>query len=350
MDGRGIDFQYIIRKDKNLMKIPRLTDTTLRDGSHAISHKFSIKTIKEVVTALDQAGVPVIEVSHGAGLGGATLQEGFSAIPEFELIQTAVDHAKNAKIASLLVPGIGTTKDLRKAADIGIEIVRVAVHCTEVDVSQQYIEQAKELGLEAVGFLMMSHMATPQKLAEQASLLESYGCDCVYIVDSAGTMLPDDIKARVKALKTALNIQIGIHTHNNLGVAVGNVLAAMEIGVDQVDGSLRGLGAGAGNAMTEVLVPILNKTIGNVDIDMFKLMDTAEKVIAPLHQVLPDKDNIAIGYAGVYSSFLTHAKHVAKRFNIDPMYLLLEIGKMEPVAGQEDWLYEIAVQLQEKQV
>ncbi len=326
---------------------PRVTDTSLRDGSHAMAHQFTAGQVRDVASALDKAGVPVIEVSHGDGLGGASIQYGFSGTPEMELISTAVEVCERARIASLLVPGIGTVKELKEAAGRGLSVVRVATQCTEADVSGEHFEMAKELGLETVGFLMMAHLRPPEFLAEQAKLMESYGADCVYVVDSAGAMLPDDAAERVSALKDALEIQVGYHAHDNLGSAIGNTIAAVKAGADQIDGSLRGLGAGAGNAPTELVAAVLDRMDLNPGLDVFALMDAAEYVIAPFmpFQPFPDRDSIAIGYAGVYSTFLLHAKRAAEKYGLDPREILVELGRRQAVAGQEDWILDVAVEL-----
>jgi 4-hydroxy 2-oxovalerate aldolase len=329
------------------MKAPRVTDTTLRDGSHAMKHQFTREQVQRIVQALDAAGVPVIEVTHGDGLAGSSIQYGFSGTPEMELIETARQAASRAKIAALLLPGIGTRKELREAAERGVQVVRIATHCTEADISEQHFGLAKELGLETVGFLMMAHMRPPEFLAEQAALMESYGADCVYIVDSAGAMLPDNVQARVRALKDRLSVQVGFHAHNNLGLAIGNTLAAIEAGADQVDGCLRGLGAGAGNAPTELIAAVLDRLGINPGLDVFALMDAAEYIVAPImpYQPIPDRDAITIGYAGVYSTFLLHARHIAAEFGLDPRELLVELGRRQAVAGQEDWILDVAVDL-----
>lgn len=326
---------------------PRITDTSLRDGSHAMAHQFTVEQVRDVATALDRAGVQVIEVSHGDGLGGASIQYGFSKTPEMELISTAVEATGQAKIASLLVPGIGTVNELKEAASRGLDIVRVATQCTEADVSGEHFQMAQELGLETVGFLMMAHLRPPEFLAEQAKLMESYGADCVYVVDSAGAMLPDDAADRVKALKDALDIQVGYHAHDNLGSAIGNTIAAVKAGADQIDGSLRGLGAGAGNAPTELVAAVLDRMGLNPGLDVFALMDAAEYVIAPFMPFQPftDRDSITIGYAGVYSTFLLHAKRAAERYDLDPREILVELGRRQAVAGQEDWILDVAVEL-----
>ncbi len=329
------------------VKPPRLTDTTLRDGSHAMRHQFTRQQVRAVVEALDKANVPVLEVTHGDGLAGSSIQYGFSRVNEMDLIEEARNAVTHARIAALLLPGIGTRQELKEAFARGIQVVRIATQCTEADISQQHFGMAKEMGLEAIGFLMMAHMRPPDFLAEQARLMESYGADCVYVVDSAGAMLPQDAAARVRALKQALKVQVGYHAHNNLGLAIGNTLAAVEAGADQVDGCLRGLGAGAGNAATELIAAALDKLGLNPGVDVFGLLDAAEFVVAPFmpFQPIPDRDSIAIGYAGVYSTFLLHAKRLGKQYGVDPLEILVELGRRKAVAGQEDWILDVTLEL-----
>ncbi len=310
-------------------------------------HQFTRDQVRAVIQALDKAGVPVLEVTHGDGLAGSSIQYGFSRTDEMDLIEEARKAATRARIAALLLPGIGTRKELKEAIARGIQVVRIATQCTEADISQQHFGMAKEMGMEAVGFLMMAHMRPPEFLVEQARLMESYGADCVYVVDSAGAMLPHDAAARVRALKEALKIQVGYHAHNNLGLAIGNTLAALEAGADQVDGCLRGLGAGAGNAATELIAAALDKMGLNPGLDIFGLLDAAEFVVAPFmpFQPIPDRDSIAIGYAGVYSTFLLHAKRLGKQYGVDPLEILVELGRRKAVAGQEDWILDVALEL-----
>lgn len=329
------------------MKAPRVTDTSLRDGSHPVRHQFSVAQVQAVAQALDEAGIPVIEVTHGDGLAGSSLQYGFSATSEMELISAAKEVCHRAKIAVLLIPGIGTVKELKEAMQRGAQVVRIATQCTEADVSEEHFEVAKKLGMEAVGFLMMAHMRPPEVLAQQARIMQSSGADCVYIVDSAGAMLPRDACERVKTLKDTLSVQVGFHAHNNLGLAMGNTLAALEAGADQIDGCLRGLGAGAGNAPTELLAAVLDKMGLNPGLDVYRLMDAAEYVIAPImpYQPIPARDAITIGYAGVYSTFLLHAQRAGERYGIDPRAILTELGRRQAVAGQEDWILDVALEL-----
>ena len=328
----------------------RLTDSTLRDGSHALAHQFTVDQVRAVVRGLDAAGVPVIEVSHGDGLGGSSFNYGFSHTDEKLLLTAAVEEAGSAKIAVLMLPGIGVKDDLVEAAEIGVKVARIATHCTEADIAEQHIALAKELGMEAVGFLMMAHMAPPAQLLEQAKLMESYGADCVYVVDSAGAMTIDDARARVALLKAHLEIQVGIHAHNNLSLAVANSMAALEEGVDQIDGCTTGLGAGAGNCPTEILVAALERSGVDTGVDPLTVMDVAEEVVRPLQptQGVIDRDGLLLGYAGVYGSFLLHAKRAAERFGVDTKDILLELGRRRVVGGQEDMIIDVAVELERR--
>jgi 4-hydroxy 2-oxovalerate aldolase len=326
----------------------RLTDSTLRDGSHALAHQFTEDQVRAIVGGLDLAGVPVIEVSHGDGLGGSSFNYGFSHTDEKLLLKAAVDEANRAKIAVLMLPGIGTKEDLLEVADIGVKVARIATHCTEADISEQHIALAKDLGMETVGFLMMAHMISPDELLDQAKLMESYGADCVYVVDSAGAMTIDDARERVTLLKANLESQVGIHAHNNLSLAVANSIAALDEGVDQIDGCTTGLGAGAGNCPTEILVAVLERSGVDTGVDPFTVMDVAEEVVRPLqpHQGVIDRDGLLLGYAGVYGSFLLHAKRAAERFGVDSKDILLELGRRGAVGGQEDMIIDVAVELE----
>ncbi len=332
------------------MKKIRIFDTTLRDGMHAVSHSFSLDDMVRIATALDEAGADTVEVSHGDGLGGSSYQYGFAAHTDEEYLRAVAPHLKNSKLAILLIPGIGTAEDLKMAADCGVKVARIATHVTEADVGQQHIQLAKEKGMEAIGFLMMTHMVTPKKIVEQAKLFESYGADAINCADSAGAMLPKDVEARISLLKANLNIPIGFHAHNNLGLAVGNSLAAIEAGADYIDTTLRGLGAAAGNTSHEVLVAVLKKMGMEVDEDLYKLMDAAENIVQPLMKrpLDIDKYSLSIGYAGTYGSFLLHAKRVAQSFGVDARDVLIELGRMKTVGGQEDMIFDVAYRLSKK--
>jgi 4-hydroxy 2-oxovalerate aldolase len=328
----------------------RLTDSTLRDGSHAVAHQFTETQVRRVVSALDQAGVPVIEVSHGDGVGGSSFNYGFSHTDEMSLIRAATEEATQAKIAVLMVPGIGTKDDLRKAAEAGATVARIATHCTEADISQQHIALAAELGMESVGFLMMAHMIEPEDLVHQARLMDSYGVGTVYVVDSAGAMTIDDARRRVAAVKASVSCQVGIHAHNNLSLAVANSLAALEEGVDQIDGCTTGLGAGAGNCPTEALIATCEKSGIATGVDPLRIMDAAQDAVRPIRpdQGVIDRDGLLLGYAGVYGSFLLHAKRAAERYGVDTKSILLELGERKAVGGQEDMIIDVAVELQRR--
>ena len=324
-----------------------IVDTTLRDGSHAVSHSFSPDQVRKIASQLDQSGVYMIEVSHGDGISGSSYNYGFGKYPEMDLIAAAADVVKNAKLDILLIPGIGTVADLKRARALGVNAVRVATHVTEADVSAEHIRAAKELDMFAVGFLMMAHMAPPEKIAEQAKLMEGYGADYINIADSAGYLLPEDVAARVKAVREAVSIPVGFHAHNNLSLAIANSLSAIEAGATYVDATLRGLGAGAGNAQLEVLAGVLQRKDIPTGLDFYKLMDIAENDVEPLMQ-RPQVIRTAplmLGYAGVYSSFLLHVYRAAEKFHLEPRDILVEIGKRGMVGGQEDKIVEIAYTL-----
>ena len=325
----------------------KITEVALRDGSHAIRHQFTVEQVRSITKALNDARVPYIEVSHGDGLGGSSLQYGLSRTDELKLIEAAVSVADYSKISVLLLPGIGTIEDLKEAQKLGAKMARIATHITEADISKQHIETAKELGMETVGFLMMSHMAPTETLVEQAKLMESYGADTVYVVDSAGALLPHEVREKIRALKDVLEIEVGFHAHNNLSLAMGNTVAAIEEGATRIDGSIRCLGAGAGNSQTEVLVAVLDRLGIETGIDVYKIMDIAEELVAP---ILPrpqeiNRDSLVLGYAGVYSSFLLHAERAAEKFGVDSRDILVEIGKRKAVGGQEDMIVDVAAEL-----
>lgn len=327
-----------------------ITEVALRDGSHAIAHQYTVEQVRAVAQALDEAGVPYIEVSHGDGLAGSSLQYGLSRTNEMELIEAAVSVCRQAKVAVLLLPGIGTIEELKEAANIGAKMARIATHITEADISAQHISLAKELGLETVGFLMMAHMAPVEKLVEQAKLMESYGADTVYVVDSAGALLPHEVRERIRALRENLQINVGFHGHNNLSLAMANTLVAIEEGATRIDGSVRCLGAGAGNTQTEVLVAVLDRLGIQTGIDVYKMMDLAEEIVAPILQAPQEitKDSLVLGYAGVYSSFLLHAKRAAQKFGLDARDILVELGKRKVVGGQEDMIVDVAAEIAKK--
>ncbi|MFD9890802.1 4-hydroxy-2-oxovalerate aldolase [Amycolatopsis sp. NPDC059027] len=327
----------------------RLVDTTLRDGSHAMAHQFTERQVRDTVRALDDAGVSLIEVTHGDGLGGSTFNYGFSLVDERELIAAAVDEARRAKIAVLLLPGLGTVEDLKVAADLGAGAVRIATHCTEADVSEQHFGAARALGLETVGFLMLSHMSTPDDLAKQARIMADAGCECVYIVDSAGALILEDASVRVEALVAELGdqAQVGYHGHQNLSFGVANSVLACRAGARQIDGSLAALGAGAGNSPTEVLAATFERLGITTGVDKDVLMDAAENVVKKYLTRLPvmDRSSIVQGFAGVYSSFLLHAERAAERYGVPAHEILYRVGAERYVGGQEDMIIDIALRL-----
>lgn len=326
-----------------------LHDMCLRDGMHAKRHQITPEQMVTVATALDEAGVPLIEVSHGDGLGGASVNYGFPAASDEEYLRAVVPRMRRAKVSALLLPGIGTVDHLRMARDCGVHTLRIATHCTEADVAEQHIGLARELGLDTVGFLMMAHMIAPEELAEQALAMESYGANCVYCTDSAGYMLPDDVSARIGALRAALKpeTEVGFHGHHNLALGVANSLAAIEAGAVRIDGSVAGLGAGAGNTPLEVFVAVLDRMGVEHGVDVFKIIDVAEDVIVPMmdRPIRIDRDSLILGYAGVYSSFLLHAKRAAERHGVKSAEILVELGRMKTVGGQEDMIEDVALNL-----
>jgi 4-hydroxy 2-oxovalerate aldolase len=327
----------------------RMTDTCLRDGSHAKGHQFTEKQVRDVVGALDMIGMPVIEVTHGDGLGGSSFNYGFSLTDERLLMKAAVESAKTAKIAALMVPGIGTMDDIRFIQDIGLSIVRVATHCTEADVSIQHFGLARKLGLETVGFLMMAHSRPPEVLAKQARIMADAGCQCVYVVDSAGAMILEDVQHRVEAVVAELggDAQVGFHGHDNLNIAVANSVIAVRAGAVQIDGSTRGFGAGAGNTRNEVFAAVAERIGISTGIDVLGIIDVAEDIVRPVMdgECVIDRLALVMGYAGVYSSFLKHAYRAAEQYQVKGADVLMECGRQQLVGGQEDQIIFIAQEL-----
>ncbi len=322
-------------------------DMTLRDGMHPKRHQMSLDQMKAVACGLDAAGVPLIEVTHGDGLGGSSLNYGFPAHSDEEYLSTVIPLMKQAKISALLLPGIGTVDHLKMAQELGVSTIRVATHCTEADVSEQHIGMARKLDMDTVGFLMMAHMATPEKLLEQAKLMESYGANCIYATDSAGYMLPEHVTARIGYLRQHLKpeTEIGFHGHHNLAMGVANSIAAVAAGATRIDAAAAGLGAGAGNTPMEVFIAVCDRMGIETGVDTFKICDVAEDRVVPMmdHIIRIDRDSLTLGYAGVYSSFLLFAKRASEKYGVPAREILVEMGRRGMVGGQEDMIEDTAM-------
>jgi 4-hydroxy 2-oxovalerate aldolase len=327
-----------------------VVDTTLRDGSHAVSHSFNIDQVKAIAQGLDNVGASIIEISHGDGIAGSSINYGFLKANEMDLIKAASSVIKKAKLGVLLLPGIGTIEDLEEAKENGAEVVRVATHVTEADVGIQHIQAAKKMDMMAVGFLMMSHMVSPEKIVEQAKIFIDAGADYINIADSAGAMSMDDVRARISNLKNSIDLPIGFHSHNNMGLSIANSVVAIEEGATYIDVTCRGLGAGAGNAQSEVLCAVLDRLGYDTGMDLYGIMDLAEEIVDPLlhrPQVIKTA-SLMLGYAGVYSSFLLHTYNAAKKYNLNPRDILVELGERKMVGGQEDMIVDVAYLLSQK--
>jgi len=327
----------------------RLHDMCLRDGMHPKRHQITLEQMTTIARGLDEAGVSLIEVTHGDGLGGASVNYGFPLHTDEEYLSAVIGTVKRAKVSALLLPGIGTVEHLRMAKDLGVATLRVATHCTEADVSEQHISLSRKLGLDTVGFLMMAHMLDPAKLVEQALLMESYGANCIYCTDSAGYMLPADVTARIALLRERLepDTEIGFHGHHNLAMGIANSIAAVEAGAVRIDGSAAGLGAGAGNTPLEVFNAVCKRMGIETGVDVMRLADVAEDLVTPIMDmpIRIDRDSLVLGYAGVYSSFLLFAKRAAAKYGVSSAQILIEMGRMKTVGGQEDMIEDVAINM-----
>ncbi|MES9878724.1 MAG: 4-hydroxy-2-oxovalerate aldolase [Candidatus Sedimenticola sp. 1PA] len=329
----------------------RLHDMSLRDGMHSIRHQFTLQDMQELSQALDRARVPLIEVTHGDGLAGSSVNYGFGLHSDREYLEAVIPNLKHSEVSILMLPGIGTIEDLKMVEDLGVKTIRVATHCTEADVAEQHIKYAAEQGFDTVGFLMMSHMAGPEKILEQARLMHSYGANCLYMTDSAGHMLPEDVKEKIGLLRSEFpdEIEIGFHGHHNLGMGVANSLAAVEAGATRIDGSVAGFGAGAGNTPLEVFAAVCDMYGVETDVDLSELMDAAEDVAVPImgNDNLPrvNRNALTLGYAGVYSSFLLHAKRAEEKHGVPARDILMELGRRGVIGGQEDMIEDVALEM-----
>ena len=325
-----------------------VSDATLRDGNHAVSHQISERQIAIYCEAADFAGVPIVEVGHGNGLGASSLQVGEAAVDDKAMLTIARKHLKKSQLGIHVIPGFATIeRDLKPAIDYGVDVFRIAAHCTEADITERHIRFCKMEGKIVFGVLMMSHMIEKEILADEAKKMQDYGAEGIILMDSAGNYLPSDVKDKVGFLKENLQVSVGFHAHNNLGMGIANSVAAIEAGASIVDGCSRSFGAGAGNAQLEVLVAVLERMGYDLGIDLYKILDASDLAERELMEKIPTIGSASIvsGLSGVFSGYLNPVNRIAKEFSIDPRDLFFELGRQKVVAGQEDIIIEIAEEL-----
>lgn len=328
-----------------------ICDPTLRDGNHAVRHQLTREQISTYAAAANAAGIPIVEVGHGNGLGASSLQIGLSKTDDKNALEAARNVLTSSKLGVHVIPGFATIKkDLRLALDIGVDVFRVASHCTEADITERHISFIREHGREVYGVLMMSHMASVEILVEEASKMQAYGSEALIIMDSSGTYLPSDVTARIEALVDTLGIPVGFHGHNNLGMAVANSIAAVDAGATIIDGTARGFGAGAGNTQLEVLIAVFDRLGIKTGVDLYKVLDASDIAEKQLIEFLPTISSVSIvsGLSGVFSGYIKPVNRIAAEYKLDPRDLFFELGRRKVVAGQEDMIIEVANELSKR--
>jgi 4-hydroxy 2-oxovalerate aldolase len=337
---------------QNLERSVLITDPTLRDGNHAVRHQLTCEQISIYAVAANAAGIPIVEVGHGNGLGASSLQVGLSKTDDKSALEAARKALTTSKLGVHVIPGFATIKkDLYLALDIGVDVFRIASHCTEADITERHISYIRERGREVYGVLMMSHMASVEVLVEEATKMQAYGAEGLVIMDSAGAYLPSDVTARIEALVDALVIPVGFHGHNNLGMAIANSIAAVNAGATIIDGTARGFGAGAGNTQLETLIAVLDKMGIKTGIDLYKVLDAADIAEKHLIEALPTISSVSIvsGLSGVFSGYIKHVNRIAAEYKLDPRDIFFELGRRKVVAGQEDMIIEVAIELSKRE-
>ena len=329
----------------------KIIDATLRDGSHAVKHKLTKQQIRDYCIAIDDVGMDTVVVGHGNGLGASSLQVGLSDLSDNAMLEVARSNLKNTKLGVYMIPGFGTIRDnLKPAIDIGIDVVKIGCHCTEADTTKQHIEYAKNAGKTVYGILMMYHTASTKKIVEEAKKMEDYGANGIIIMDSAGASTMSMVKNTFSELMENIDVRLGFHAHNNLGIAVANTMIAINEGATIVDATTRGFGAGAGNCQIEAIIALLQKENISTSVDLFKLMDCSEKIVKNFSSIDKGLDDISIvnGVAGIFSGFKIHVQNAAREFEVDPREILLELGRRKVIGGQEDVIVEVAKRISDR--